>query len=126
MYNHFHQCTGYSLFTEISAVKDEADLLLPVFDDLVDIDHEGELGHIRDGPGVFFIEERHTVGLVHRDRQVKDRKAFFVLGSILTDRTFNDILRLFNKLCVVTVIALTILAIILAIIDWKKNHECIL
>lgn len=70
---------------EISTVQDEPDILVSVFDDFVD--HEREWGDIRNGSGVLLIEERHTVRLIHRNRQVEYSKAFIVLGFA----EFNDI-----------------------------------
>ena len=58
--------------------KEDIEFLIK-FDDLVY--HEGKLGDIGDRSGVFFIEKGNTVCLVHRDRQVEDRKPFVILGT---------------------------------------------
>ena len=49
---HSHQYIG-CFFAEISAVQDEPDLFKPVLDDF--IDHECELGYIRNRSGVLII-----------------------------------------------------------------------
>ena len=56
-----------------SAVQDETDLLVPVFNHFVD--HEGELEDISNKFRVSFIEEWHVVRLGHCDRQIEHGEA---------------------------------------------------
>lgn len=65
-------------FTEISAVNDEADVLVSVSDSL--IDHEFELADIIDRPRIELIEEWDPVVLVHGKADIKDRQSEVNLG----------------------------------------------
>ena len=65
-------------FTEISAVNDEADVLVSVSDSLVD--HESELADIIDRPRIELIEEWNPVVLVHGKADVENRQSEVNLG----------------------------------------------
>ena len=64
--------------TEISAVNDEAYVLVSVSDSL--IDHEFELAHIIDRTRIELIEEWNPVVLVHGKADIKNRQAEVNLG----------------------------------------------
>ncbi len=71
------------VLAEVSPVKDETNLLVLVFLDLVD--HIGKLGNICDGAGIFLIEQWNLVIFVEGNTDVEDRQAFVILGFPIFD-----------------------------------------
>ena len=89
------------VLAEVSSVKDEADLFILIFLDL--INHINELGNICDRARILLVEQRYLVILVKSNANIEYRKAFVVLGfpvfnevnisclTILIGRVIGDI-----------------------------------
>ena len=61
---------------KVSTIEYETNFLISIFDNLVN--HKSKLGNVSNRAGILFIEQWHTIRLVHRNGKIKYRQPFVI------------------------------------------------